>query len=345
MKRFVKTIMLPVLLLSLSGCGLFEGLFEKDDDVTHTKSYEPITGKFVLYDALDKRFIYHDTYFEINGSEENFSLKYYENGALKKEGKIQKLLTRADRIGKWTDNLHFNVKVGNRAEHISTYTESFEPLNQFRIIDEYYNPGDAKYYLSELPFVMGTYVREGEKFVEEKPNTNETNYLIPTDNNFTAAINGEYRLDDNHYFYFLNSRGFPVPDGSLYESYFQYYSSELDKPIEGFIWGYTSEGSDKVRRKDFYIRTYRDSVDWGKEQQGRISFYYNTFKGNGENTEMLFHYGEIDFSNFFLNSFTFEHLSRPWTDAEWKPYLSGEVDRLPDNILYEYVGGTYTKVN
>ena len=345
MKRFVKTIMLPVLLLSLSGCGLFEGLFEKDDDVTHTKSYEPITGKFVLYDALDKRFTYHESYFEINGSEENFSLKYYENGALKKEGKIQKLLTRTDRIGKWTDNLHFNVKAGNRAEHISTYTESFEPLNQFRIIDEYYNPGDAKYYLSELPFVMGTYVREGEKFVEEKPNTNKTDYLVPTDNNFTAAIYGEYRLDDNHYFYFLNSRGFPVPDGSLYESYFQYYSSELDKPIEGFIWGFTSEGSDKVRRKDFYIRTYRDSVDWGKEQQGRISFYYNTFKGNGENTEMLFHYGEIDFSNGVLNSFTFEHLSRPWTDAEWKPYLSGEVDRLPDNILYEYVGGTYTKVN
>ena len=344
MKRILKVVTLPILLISLSGCGLLEGLFEKDDDVTHTKSYEPVTGKYVLYEALDKRIAdISNTYFEIDGKA--MSLKYYENGNLKKEGKIQKLLTYADKIGKWTDNLHLNVKVGNKAEHICTYTESFEPLNQFRIIDEYYNPGDAKYYLSELPFVMGTYVREGEKFVEEKPNTNKTNYIIPTDDNFTAAINGEYRLDDNHYFYFLNSRGFPVPDGSLYESYFQYYSSELAKPIEGFIWGYSAEGSDHVNRKTFFIRTYRDSVDWGKEQPGRISFYYNTFEGQGEDTDMLFHYGEIDFSNGVLNSFTFEHLSRPWTESEWKPYLSGEVDRLPDNILYEYVGGTYTKVN
>ena len=343
MKKIIKLFVVPLLLVSLTGCDFLDDLFEKEDENNHPKSYEPITGKFVLHDALDKRVTYTDTYFEIDGSKDNFSLKYYENGALKKEGAIVKIVTRQDRIGKWTDNLHLNVKVGKINDHISTYTESFEPLNQFRIIDEYY--GDAKYYLSELPYVMGTYVREGKEFIEEKPNTNKPDYLIPTDNYFTAAINGEYRLDDDHYFYFLNSRGFPVPDGHLYESYFQYYSSALDKPIEGFIWGYSASGANSVKRKDFFIRTYRDTVDWGKEQPGRISFYYNTFEGHGEDTDMLFHYGEIDFSNGVLNSFTFEHLSRPWTDAEWKPYLSGEVDRMPDNILYDFKGGTYVKVS
>ena len=55
------------------------------------------------------------------------------------------------------------------------------------------------------------------------------------------------------------------------------------------------------------------------------------------------HNGEIDFSNGVLNSFTFEHLSRVWTDKEWEPYLSGAVDTMPDAVLYDYVGGTYTR--
>ena len=329
--------------MPLTSCGLFEGLFEQDNDMIHTKSYEPVTGKYVLYDALDKRITdISNTYFEIDGKK--MSLKYYEHGNLKKEGTIQKLLTRSDYIGYYSDVLHFNVKVGNTAEHICTYTESLEPINQFRIIQEYYNPGDALYYLSELPYIMGTYVREGETFVAEKPHKNDRDFLTPTDDNFTVAIDGTYKLDDNHYFYFLNPRGWATPNGGFLESFFQYYSSELDKPIEGFIWGFSGDNADNVRTKDFYIRTYKDAVDWGKNVEGRISFYYNTFEGNGENTEMIFHNGVIDFSNGVLNSFTFEHLSRPWTDEEWEPYLKGQVDRMPDNILYDFVGGTYTKV-
>ena len=344
MKKLIKLIAVPLLLISLTGCDLLEEIFAKDTDVVHTKSYEPVTGKYLLYEALDKRISdISNTYFEIDGKA--MSLKYYENGNLKKEGEIQKLLTKKDYIGYYSSVLHFNVKVGKTAEHISAYTESLEPINQFRIIQEYYNPGDDLYYLSELPYIMGTYVREGETFVPEGPHKNDRDYLTPTDNDFTAAINGKYALDDNHYFYFLNPRGWATPNGGFLESFFQYYSSELDKPIEGFIWGYSAESSDHVKRKTFFIRTYRDSVDWGKEQQGRISFYYNTFEGQGEDTDMLFHYGEIDFSNGVLNSFTFEHLSRPWTDAEWKPYLSGEVDRMPDNILYDFKGGTYVKVS
>jgi len=140
----------PFFLVSLIGCDLIDEIFEKDTDVIHTKSYEPITGKYVLCDALDKRITdISNTYFEIDGKA--MSLKYYENGNLKKEGVIQKLLTRKDYVGYYSDVLHFNVKVGKTAEHISAYTESLKPINQFRIIQEYYNPGDGLYYLSELP--------------------------------------------------------------------------------------------------------------------------------------------------------------------------------------------------
>ena len=340
MKHKFLSAIITLLVFSLTSCGLFEGLFEKDNDIIHTKSFEPITGKFVLYSATDERITdISNTYFEIDGKE--MSLKYYENGNLKREGQIQKLLTREDYIGYYSDVLHFNVKVGNVAEHICTYTESLSPINQFRIIQEYYNPGDYLFYLSELPYILGTYVREGESYVIENPHKNNKDYLTPTDDNFTSAINGKYELDNDHYFYFLNTRGWSTPNGSFLESYFQYFSSELSKPIEGFITGFSYDYSNTVRMKTFYIRTYKDAVDWGWKDEGKVSFGYNTFD---EKHNMIDHYGEIDFSNGVLHSFSFEHLSRPWTDKEWEPYIKGEVDEMPDNILYEYVGGTYIKV-
>ena len=174
---------------------MINDLIGGDTDTIHKSSYEPITGKYNLYEAADKRYTYTDTYFEIDGSKSNFSLKYYENGKLKREGAIQRLVTYTDSIGKWCNNLHFNVKVGNESEHISTYTESFDPINQFRIIEEY-DQKENKYYLSEMPYVMGTYVRDGASYKEEAPNTNEKNLIIPTLENFTSALNGFYKLDD-----------------------------------------------------------------------------------------------------------------------------------------------------
>ena len=336
MKHLRRLFAVTLLAFSVTGCDIFSDLF--DTDTIHNHSYEPATGKFVLYEALDKRITdISNTYFEIDGK--NFTLKYYVNGELKKDGKIQKLLTRSDYIGYYCDSLHFNVKVGKTAEHICTYSESLDPINQFRIIEEYYYPGDALYYLSELPYILGTYVREGQQFVAEKPHKNDVDYLTPTDSNFSAAIDGKYALDDNHYFYFLNPRAWKVPNGSLIPSYFQYFSSELTAPIEGFIYGYSTEYN--ASGKTFYMRTYRDSVDWGEEgKEGRIIFGYHTF----ENGRMFDHYGEIDYSNGVMNSFTFEHLSRQWTEKEWGPYEKGIVDEMPDAVLYDYVGGTYMKV-
>ena len=204
---------------------------------------------------------------------------------------------------------------------------------------EEYTGSETKFYYSELPYIIGTYVREGKEYKKEVKTSMDIDYSIPTVENFTCLLNGKYALDENHYFYFLNPRAWIVPNGSLKPSYFQYYSSELSKPIEGFIYGYSSEYNQNG--KIFYMRTYRDSVDWGKEgQEGRIIFGYSTF----ENGKMYNHYGEIDFSDGVMNSFTFTHLSRQWTDKEWEPYLSGQVDTMPDAVLYDYVGGTYTLV-
>ena len=331
MKKYFLGFMSFIFIFMLTSC---DEIFGGGNDNVHSSSYEPVTGKYYLYEATDKRYKDENTYFDIDGK--NYKLKYYESGTLKKEGAIQKIVTYKDTIGKWCNNLHFNVKVGVNFEHISTYTESFDPINQFRIIEEYDGKSDDRYYLSEMPYVMGTYVREGVEYKEEAPNTNKTNYINPTLENFTSALDGKYILDDDHYFYFVSPRGWASADGSFLESYYQYYSSDLAKPIEGFARGYTYEGESSIA-----FRTLKDSVDWLKGTKGRITFGYYTF---GANDKMIDHFGSVDFSNGVLNSFTFEHLSEPWSDEEWDRYTKDESYHLSDNILYDYIGGTYSKV-
>ena len=336
MKKITKLLALPLLLISLTGCDLIEDIFGRDKSGQYTKEYNAITGKFVLHDAADKRFTYTDTYFDIDGSKGNFTLKYYENGQLKREGKFQKVVTREEKIGQVADNMHFNIKAGNTYDHISTYTESLDPIDQFRIIEEYYD-NDKRYFLSELPYVMGTYVREDKDYKKEATPTTEDNYLIPTIKNFTSALDGFYKLDEEHYFYFL----YPSINSYYTKSYFQYYSPDLSKPLEGFVTGITYTNVDGQTRLNFtydrQVLIYTTLPPYGIS----LNFGYYT----ETNEKLVEHWGTVDFSNGVLNSFTFEHLSRPWTDEEMDVWTRDESYHLPDPILYEYIGGTYTKVS
>lgn len=327
-KRFV--FIIPLLaVLSLTSCDLVSDIFGGDNSNTHSKSYEPITGKFVLYEALDKRVTYTNTYFDIDGSKDNFSLKYYENGVLKKEGSIVKLVTRENYIGSWSDNLHFNVKIGDKNEHIAAYTESFDPLNQFRIINESYNPGEVNYYLSEMPFVMGTYVRDSASYVAEKYHTNTKDYIAPTQDEYTCGLNGTYKLDDDHYFYFLSPKAWHTPNGLFFETYFQYFAPVLNKPFEGWVRAVKYGNTPSLAIKD---REHKDGLWFG----------YYTFD---EKDNMYEHWGTVNFANGEVTSLTFEHISRAWSEKEWDDFTKDESYHMPDPIIYEYAGGTYTKAN
>ena len=330
-----KIFLIIVSSLVLSGCGLSE-IFQGDTDTIHVSSYEPITGKFVLYEAEDKRQTYTDTYFDINGSKGNFTLKYYENGLLKKEGIFQRIITYPDKIGKIADNLHFNVKCGDVSEHIGTYTESLDPIDQFRILEEYQG-SNRKYYLSELPFVLGTYVREGKEYKKETLKAGETDYITPNQKCFTNGLNGFYKLDDEHYFYFLC----PKVNSYYAFAYYQYYSPSLAKPLEGFAQGRTfSEPNERTSllltysREVLFDKVYQDS---SKE----VLFGYYTFD---DKDNMIDHWGTVDFSDGQAKSLTFEHCSRNWTDQEWDLFTRDESYHMPDPIIYDYVGGTYSLV-
>ena len=341
MKKYINLFLIFLTVLSscmLISCDALSGIMGGDSDKIHTNSYEPITGKFYLYEAADERVTCTDTYFDINGTKGNFSLKYYENGVLKKEGIFKKVVTYTDRVGYWSDNLHFNVKCGDTYEHIGTYTESFDPINQFRIIDEYNEEG--KYIYSELPFVLGTYVREGATYVQESHNINNPDRTVPTLDDYTSELNGKYKLDEDHYFYFVSPKGYVLQDGPYIDSYFQYFAPGLDKPLEGFAHGITYK--DSIAPPRLYLTYSRKSLYYKslEDTENALMFGYITFD---DDDTMIDHYGSINFSNGKLNSFTFEHLSRNWTEDEWDNYTKNSDYHLPDAIIYDYVGGTYVK--
>jgi len=336
MKRLVRLFFIPAMAISLVSCDFFNGIIGGDTDTVHKQSYEPITGKFVLYEATDQRIDNPDAYFVFDGSKGNFSMKYYENGSLKREGQFNRVVTHEDYIGKIKDNLHFNVKIGNETEHISTYTESLDPIDQFRILEEY-TGSETKYYYSELPYIIGTYVREGKEFKKETKTTEDKDYLVPSRENFTAELNGKYALDDDHYFYFIN----PGINSNYALSYFQYYSSSLEKPIEGFAQGRTYLNADNVPKMVFtYSRQVSIYKSGGSSNVGGIYFGYYSID---EKDNLVEHWGTVDYSDNELKSFTFEHLSRYWTDEEMDQWTKDVNYKLPDPIYYEYIGGTYTK--
>ena len=330
-----KLLLFPFFAIILTGCVM---PWEKDTETEHFRSYEPITGKFVLRDNLDKRYEYHDTYFLFNGAKGIYSVKYYENGELKTDAKLSKIVTHADRIGKWCNNLSIGIEINKRTYyHISTYTESFEPLNQFRIIEEY-KGFDERFYLSELPYVMGTYVREDAEYKEEAYHTNTDDCLVPSNSRINVAFDGTYKLDDEHYFYFLSPRGWILPDnfGYFYESYYQYFAPGLNKPLEGFAEGYLS--SVEGRGYVINLEVNKNSVnDWKYEDQKLYMGYPYT----NEQGILDYKYGTVDYSDGIVKSFTFEKISRSWSEGEWKKYLAKEAE-LPDPVQYGYVGGTYT---
>lgn len=345
MRKFINSFSILLIVLSIftmASCGFLDGLLSGADDGVYTKEYEAISGKFYLYEPIDERISVSDTYFEIDGSKGNFSLKYYENGSIKKQGDFNKIVIKEEKIGYWTDNLHLNLRCGDSYEHIGAYTDSFEPLNQFRIIDEYSGgANEKKYYYSELPFVLGVYVREGEEYVEESKNLNQIDYTVPTLDNYTSELNGKYQLDEEHYFYFVSPKAYVSVDGPYLNSYFQYYAPELDKPIEGFAHGITYKNSIAPPRifftysqKSSYYKTLEDT-------ERALMFGYSVFD---DEDNMIDNYGSIDFSNGKLNSFSFEHISRSWTEEEWDEFTSKPDYKMPDPIIYEYIGGTYYKV-
>lgn len=62
---------------------------------------------------------------------------------------------------------------------------------------EEYTGSETKFYYSELPYIIGTYVREGKEYKKEVKTSMDIDYSIPTVENFTCLLNGKYALDED----------------------------------------------------------------------------------------------------------------------------------------------------
>lgn len=181
-----------LLFTCLVGCEFFGGSAKN-----YEKEYTPTTGKFCY---LDENKQATDNYFLFDGSKNAMTFEYYENGAQKLSG-IFRFVVPSEKGTKRTYcfSYCFDKKDGEKEDVVYCYSDNFstdDSFTQFTIMQEekkYMNSDKATdfhiYRLSELPYKMGTYVREGSSYVEEKDEyAYADKYFIPS---------GTYAISDS----------------------------------------------------------------------------------------------------------------------------------------------------
>ena len=198
MKKLIKLLVIPFALFSLTGCDLLSGVFGGGESAQNNdKEYDATTGKFCYIDENKQA---TDNYFIFDGSKNVMSFEYYESGAKKLAGTFRFVIT-AD---KGKDRSYcfmycFDKKDGEKEDVVYCYSDDFstyETFTQFTIMQEEkkFTNSDKlvdfhTYRISELPYKMGTYVREGSSFKEEKDEyLYADQYFIPS---------GTYVLNEN----------------------------------------------------------------------------------------------------------------------------------------------------
>lgn len=251
MKKCVLKLLLPIMMLSLSGCAFFE--FAENDKYVVDLGNGDTFIKWNLVENNNEYRPVQSAYFEINKD----TIKYYEDGNLKKEGHARILYYGLDRE---TRPLTIAVKFGLNEDGIDPYDElvcytedAKESVHQFTIMAEGYRVKALRnggvpvrdYHLSDMPYAFGTYVKEG---------TERSTYTKPSEIKVGESIklNGTFIDEQENKFYFLNNRQYRK-DGYYYTSsntYFRYENNVKNISIEGTIrlsvidsWEYNREVS------------------------------------------------------------------------------------------------------
>lgn len=195
MIKTLKLISLSLISLSLTGCGLFSS-----GNTSASVEYEATTGKFFLLDEEKKA---TDNYFLFDGSKGKMSFSYYEGGNKKIDGTFRVIIPEEkgkDRT--YCFSYAFDKKDGEKEDILYCYSDDFssvESFTQFTIMEvekKYVNSDRLidfhTYRYSELPYKMGTYVREDKQYqVEKDEYAYADKYFIP---------NGTYYLGEDTYF-------------------------------------------------------------------------------------------------------------------------------------------------
>ena len=235
MKKVLVSILLFTVGLFLAGCDLIEQIDNKNV-VDLGNGEKSIRWNLVLND--NKYRPVESAYFEFN----NEMFKYYEDGILKKEGTHR--ITFFD-INENNAPLHLNLQFGTDDtglsiyDYIDCYTEdSKENLHQFTIISEGYHIRPLRgggvpirnYYLSNMPYALGTYIKEGTEYYSYK--NGKVDYLG------CSKLNGTFIDEKGNTLYFVNnsySSKYESAEYSKYTIYMRYENNENNTYIEGTI--------------------------------------------------------------------------------------------------------------
>ncbi len=231
MNKLAKLVILPLTAMALSACGFFEAMENE-----HHNEFSALTGKWVLHENLNLVQNTNDAYFVIDGSDGVMTCKYYMNGELikdhyfwinydKREHPFYLSFNQCDEYnGKTTEggNMFFEQDI----DEITQFCY-FNVSYDFQYIHGTYNAHDFKQL--DCPFAYGIYVKEGAEYFE---------FQTPKDER-CKYFNGWYYLDEDHYFN-LMTIGYDYK-GLVCDTYMVYYSSELEKPIQGGLSTYVRD--------------------------------------------------------------------------------------------------------
>ena len=200
MKRINRLIALPILALGLSACDLLPS--GGSGSHNYDKEIESVTSKWVF---LDENKSATNNYFIFDGSENVMSFKYYENDSQKYSGTFR-IVTPSEK-GKdasYTFMWCLNKKDGQKEDVIICYSDNFSAtetsFTQFTVlkISKKLAVYEHIYRISELPYKVGTYVKEGHSYQVEDNNFCYADYYqIPS---------GTYHLDEDTSITFLTTK-------------------------------------------------------------------------------------------------------------------------------------------
>lgn len=304
------------MIFCLSGCALLELLEDQNNAVDLGNGSESVKWHLV-YNNNEYSSV-KSAYFEFNKD----TFKYYEDGALKKEGTHRITYYGVENT---ICPLHLNLDFGKDStgfsvfDYIECYTEDAkDDLHQFTIMSEGYHIKPLRsggvpvrdYHLSEMPYAFGTYVKESTEQYTYK--NGKANYLN------CARLDGTFVDEAGNKFYFANNSYSSDPESVSYTVYMRYENKANGSFVEGTI----------------YMSWYED-FDTGEPHN--VAMIY-VMHGEGEPAEesgvsVDADYELMDFDFADDGSFSFAY-GEYFGDSR-------ECDYDPSS----FIGGTYTKVN
>lgn len=296
MKKFILELLLPVIALTLSGCAFLE--FAKNDKLVVDLGDGDTFVKWNLVENYNEYRPVQSAYFEINKD----TIRYYENGNLKKEGNARILYNGFDNE---TRPLTIALKFGMDENGVDAYDElvcytedAKESIHQFTIMAEGYHVKALRmggvpvrdYHISEMPYAFGTYVKEdtecsyyrgpSEIKVREATKLKGT-YVDASENKFYFLNHNCYREDgyyytsSNIYFRYENNIKNTFLEGTIRLSY--YDSHELNRRVDTALLYVMHGQSEPSSEKGVVLEPDYQLLDFSFLEDGSLSFSEGTY--------------------------------------------------------------------